>query len=341
MTALAQYARLECPGLWRADPGAQRVESVVSFGEASLVITDHAGRVLSHWSLAAVERINPTEMPALFTPTAEAAEVLEIGDETMVEAIETVRNAVAGTQPHGGRLRRITTALVLLAGAGLAALWLPGALARHTESVLPRAAIAEIEANMIEAVTRVAGAPCKGQQAERALQTLAQRLLPTGSRFLVVPGGDLPTTVLLPNGTTLISRTLVEDHETPDVLAGTILAAHLTAKGPTPLVAFLLDAGPLATLRLLTSGHLPLSAFTEWAETLSTLEDKPLAEADIDALLQEFARVQVASTPYAYALDVTGETVLPMIEGDPMRGTEAPPLLTARDWTALQDICMR
>ena len=55
MTALKKYQRLECTGLWRSDLSAQRREVILSFGKATLVLTDSQNRVLSHWSLIAVE----------------------------------------------------------------------------------------------------------------------------------------------------------------------------------------------------------------------------------------------------------------------------------------------
>ncbi len=54
MTALTEYDRLECAAVWRAAPEAQRRDVFVSVGDATLVITDNADRVLAHWSLAAV-----------------------------------------------------------------------------------------------------------------------------------------------------------------------------------------------------------------------------------------------------------------------------------------------
>ena len=50
MTALKEYARLESGGLWRADADAQRRDVIVSFGDATLVISDSAERALAHWS---------------------------------------------------------------------------------------------------------------------------------------------------------------------------------------------------------------------------------------------------------------------------------------------------
>ena len=90
MTALKEYDRLEASGLWRADPTAQRVEVVVSIGDATLTLTDTAERALAHWSLAAVHRKNPSKRPALYAPSdaADEAEELELSDDDMIAAIE-------------------------------------------------------------------------------------------------------------------------------------------------------------------------------------------------------------------------------------------------------------
>ena len=56
MTALTQYQRLESSGLWREAPDAQRREVIVTFGDASIIITDKNERPLTHWSLAALIR---------------------------------------------------------------------------------------------------------------------------------------------------------------------------------------------------------------------------------------------------------------------------------------------
>ena len=109
MTALSQYERLESTGLWRAAPGEQRREVTVSFGDATLVIADGAGRPLTHWSLAAVERINPGTRPALFAPDADQSETLEIDDDLLIDAMEKVRKTIARRRPRP-ELRRSTTA---------------------------------------------------------------------------------------------------------------------------------------------------------------------------------------------------------------------------------------
>ena len=59
MTALNQYQRLEAAGIWRETPQAQARDVIVSFGDATLVLTDPRSEVpLAHWSLPAVTRFS-------------------------------------------------------------------------------------------------------------------------------------------------------------------------------------------------------------------------------------------------------------------------------------------
>jgi hypothetical protein len=339
VTALTRYARLECPGLWRAAPDAQRIDVIVGFGDASLVISDAAGRPLSHWSLAAVARVNPGEAPALYTPSAEGTETLEIADDTMVEAIETVRRAVLRTRPRSGRLRAAGFALSLAAVLAAGLWWLPDALVRHAVSVLPEPSRQEIGARLFSALQRVTRPPCEGPRAERALAAVADRVSPAVAGGLdavrVVPDG-VEGAVALPGGTVVVGRGLVEDHEAPEVLAGYVLAEAVRAAAAPPLADLLGRAGTIPTLRLLTTGQLPGPALARYAEArLSARPAPPAAEA----LLPAFAAAGLSSAPYAYARDVTGEAVLALLEGDPMRGRPAEPLMSDGDWVALQNVC--
>jgi hypothetical protein len=60
---------------------------------------------------------------------------------------------------------------------------------------------------------------------------------------------------------------------------------------------------------------------------------------DTEHLLTRFAEAGVASTPYARAVDPSGESVLRLIEADPFAQEAAPPLLKDGDWISLQAIC--
>lgn len=339
-TALRKYQRLEAAALWRPEPGAQRLDVIVSLGEATLTISDQRERVQAHWSLAAIARANPGASPAVYHPDADPGETLEIaeGEKEMVAAIETLRTAIARQRPRPGRLRFAGMAASVLAVVLVVTLWLPGAAREHALRVVPGAKRAEIGQALLDHVYRVTGPPCRTQGGASALATLERRLPPQAgrSRLMVVRSG-VTGALRLPGGTTLLSAALVEDHDTPDTVAGHIIAAHVRAAARNPLDALLADAGLWEVLRFLATGSLSDEALRAHAEEL--LRNPPAPPPDA-ALLEGFERWQVRATPYAYSRDITGESVLGLIEADPFtRNAELPPILSDGDWLRLQGIC--
>lgn len=336
MTALKQYQRLESLGVWRERPDAQRRDVIVKFGDASLVMSDRNERALAHWSLAAVTRTNPGQMPAIFTPDAEATETLEIDDTTMIEAIEKVRQLINRRRPQPGRLRSGLLATALAAVAAILVFWMPEALIRHTVAAVPNATRDAIGRTLLTDIGRIAGQPCRTDRGALALSHMAERLLGAeGWRIVVLPGG-VRTAALLPGRIILVNRALVEDFETPEVVAGFVLREAARRERTDPLDALLREAGSLTALRLLTTGAVPRDVLSDYAER--TLATPPPAPA-IGDVLARFTAARVPSTPYAYAIDISGEATLPLIEADPMRGTIAEPVLTDADWVSLQGIC--
>ena len=139
MTALTKYQRLEAAGLWRPARDAQRREVVVSLGDATLTISDFHNQALAHWSLAAIERENPGNLPAIFHPDGDPDETLELaeGETEMIAALERLRLAVDRARPRPGRLRLVGTLAVSALVIGLLVFWLPGAMRRHALDVVP------------------------------------------------------------------------------------------------------------------------------------------------------------------------------------------------------------
>ncbi|MDJ0821101.1 MAG: hypothetical protein QNJ09_04715 [Paracoccaceae bacterium] len=339
MTALKGYDRLEAMGLWRADAEAQRREVVVSLGEATLTISDTSGRALAHWSLAAVTRTNRGKLPALFHPDGDPDETLEIAadEKNMIDGIESITRRIERARPHPGKLRFFLTGAVLAAGIAAVTLWLPDALVQHTVKVVPPVKRAEIGLQLLERVTRVTGQPCAAPSAAPALQRMALRVLGPGrDQDLVVLRSGVPGSAHLPGGIILLDRATVEDHEDADATAGFVLAEHLRAEAADPLHDLLRHAGLIPSLRLLTTGALPPEALEGYAETL--LRQAPAAIPS-ERMLAAFAQAELRSTPYAYAIDVTGETTLALIEADPRAQQGSKEVLSDADWVRLQGIC--
>lgn len=340
MTALREYQRLEATGLWRAGPEAQRREVIVSLGDATLTLSEISGRALTHWSLAALVRSNPGKSPAIYHPDGDPEETLEFSQETeaeMIEAIERLRRAIERRRPRPGKLRLVLGLGIAAAVALGAALWLPDALVRHTAHVVPPVSRVAIGDALLARITRVTGQPCRAEEAIDPLRHLALRILgETRRNALVVLPAGIDSTAHLPGGHILLGRAIIEDPEDPDVTAGYILAEELRRRGTDPLQDLLVHAGLWASLRLLTTGALPDQALQSYA--LHTLEVTP-APVPQDRLLATFRGTELRSTPYAYALDVTGETTLGLIEADPRAAEGSRQVLSDADWVQLQAIC--
>lgn len=335
MTALTKYDRLEATGLWRPTPQEQRREVVVSIGNATLVISDINDQAITHWSLAAVERYGTSNSPSVFHPDGDPGETLELLDSEpeMIEAIETLRKAVLKARPNPGRLRWLGATVSISVVAAALIFWLPDAVQKHTLNVVPDVTRAKIGDALLTRIERVAGTPCRSQPAGPALKTLAVR---TNTKELIVLRSGITDSLYLPGGKVLVNKVLVEDFEEPDVVAGYILAEQVRSQTNDSLKTMLKHLGLHATFTLLTTGNLPSAALDDYAEEVLS-NPRPLA--DETALLAAFATAKIRSTPYAKAVDVTGETTVGLIEADPVSGTLAKPLLRDGDWLRLQAIC--
>lgn len=340
MTALKQYARLESTGLWRDAVEGQRREVGVVFGNASLVIVDNAGRPLTHWSMPAMRRTNPLEMPAIYTPDAAGAETLELSDELMIGAIEKVLRSVAQATPRPGRLRNAGIAVTLSVILGFGVFWLPGALVRQTLLVMPAVKRSEIGATLLGHIQRLAAPTCRDPLGTQALAQLSTRMFGPGRGQIVVipdgPDGGLTHVIDLPGEIVVLGQSQVETASEPAVLAGAILAAIAPRSFSDPLEPILRSAGLMTTLRLLTTGDIPTEILQEHATSL--LQNAP-ARPDVDLLVPVFGAAQVPLTPWAYTIDSTGETVVDLIGADPMTGQTPPEVLNDGDWISLQGIC--
>lgn len=332
MTALQKYQRLECTGLWRAGPDVQRRDVAVAFREATLVISDPRTEVpLSHWSLPAVERLNPGAAPALFSPDGGDSEVLELDDPDMIAALDMVQDVLERRRPHPGRLRGVILGGGLLVVAALAVFWLPGAMARHAAAVLPEATRVEIGHMALADLTRLTGSPCAAPLGKRAAAALADRLKAQGVAEVYVVREGVAQALALPGGIVVLNAKLVESASDAETAAGFALVEAVRARTQDPIQKLLDYAGPMATSRLLATGRLADGAVDGYAEVLIAQAPPPLPA---DQLVPAFQAEGLSMAAYARAL---GDSSLEA--ADPFQGVSPDPALADRDWVSLQAIC--
>ncbi|WP_252729695.1 hypothetical protein [Pacificibacter marinus] len=337
MTALSEYDRLEATALWRPEGETQRVEVIVSLGNATLIISDPNDKTLSHWSLPAIKRVNSvSESHAIFSPGPDTEERLETDDEVMIAAILRIQQAVERGSSHHGRLRGVLFGAVCLGALGLGVFWLPSALVRQAVTIVPGVTRTQIGEALLTRIERLSGQPCDTVHGARALQALKSRLVTNGAGDIVVLRSGVQSAKHLPGGIILLGRSVIEDHEDPDVVAGFVLAEQQRAADVDPLEHLLRSAGLMTSLRLLTSGEIPNEALDTYAEELMRQDPAPI---DTERLIDRFAAAEVRTGPYAYAQDITGVSTLPLIEADAVRVQSARPVLADGNWVALQNIC--
>lgn len=336
MTALDRFVRLESEALWRASPDAQRRDVVISFGDATLVLSDAAGRPLAHWSLAALTRQNGDVTPAIYAPDDAASELLEISDPTMIEAIEEVRKAIAKSRPHPGKLRYWLTAVFIAVTLLLAVFWLPGALTQQTLAVVPQPKRLEIGTQMLRFMQPATGPVCTAQRADAASTRFARRLFgpDTAHQILVVPA-LAQGALALPGGLNIIDAAILQNTDDPAAAAGFILAGRAAMGQTDPLGYLLSQTGLRTTFRLLTTGSIPPDILDQNAQNLVTAQ---APAPDPDVLARMLAAAQIPHGPYRAARDQrSGNT--PDLGPDPMAGQPVPAILNDSDWVALQNIC--
>jgi hypothetical protein len=285
LTALKQYQRLECAGLWQDMGDVQRRDVIVSIGETSLVLRDPRNeQVLAHWSLPAVRR-QGNKLPALYQPGDEADETLELSDPDMIAALETVKKEIAAARPQPGRLRgAILLFCGILVGGGLVG-WLPGALRHHTASVVPPSVRAEIGQMAFDDITRLTGAPCTEPQAQAALASLSARLSGAASPpILLVLRDGLASPGQLPGDIILLPPALIMQQDGPQALGAAIAGQIDIATAADPLLPILSFAGLRATFTLLTTGALPQGALHGYGEAF--LRNPPAAAASTATLTE-------------------------------------------------------
>ncbi|MEM9583508.1 MAG: hypothetical protein AAGA08_10375 [Pseudomonadota bacterium] len=337
MTALKAYDRLETTGIWRESTDAQRRDVVVSFGDASLIIKDKTDTALAHWSLPAIHRENPGKRPALYKPAQDADEELELDDAEVIDAIEKIRRMIERRRPRSGRLRLLISGSIVAAIIAVGVFWLPQALVRNTVAVLPESTRLAIGTTLQGHLSRLTGDACRGTLGATALTRLKTRALQSKfRRAFIVPDLSQRETLVLPGRMMLLDATLVEDHDSPDVAAGFMLKALTDRLAQDPMTPLLEHAGFASTFRLLTTGQIDDAALRNYAEHLIASREPAL---EMETLLSQFEAARVSSTPFAFAVDVTGERTIALIEADPYRDSDAPQLLSDGDWISLQAIC--
>ncbi len=321
--------------MWRASPEHQRKNVIVAVGTATLVMYDYADKPLTHWSLPALVRLNGDARPAIFAPGTESTEELEVSDDSMIDAIERVQRVVKRRGPRNRRPPLSVIAATLCALPIISILWLPELLTTRSAAVVPTAKRIELGERLLSHIQRTSGPPCHTPSGTEALDRLYTRLLGGRKGRLVVLPNGIAQSNHLPGGLILVDPALIENQNSPDVVAGYVIAEAVRADGHDPIARMLEQAGPLAALRLLTTGDVTEDMLNAQAAVLLSQQPEPVG---LGALLERFREAGLSPIPYANAANRNSEVAQGTSQFGP--GGESP-VLSDADWVSLQRICER
>ena len=330
MTAIKKYQRLESMGLWRQHDNPQRIEVVVSFGDATLLLTDLQNRPLTHWSLAAIEQVQKTKDGVIFSADPSASETLQIDDPLMIDAINQIRRSIDSTRAHPGQLRRFLGWGIWILVFIVLAFLMPGIIKRHAAQIMPEITAKAVGKDIQTAIVQTTGPICTSPAVKRILSKLNLRLKgPQDSRILLARLG-MRNAISLPGGVMMINQELLRNSDDPAVLAGYILARRASQQDISDKQRMFGALSLIQALRFFATGAIEPSALQDYANTLLLHDVEPPDPTTLNLL---FAIAEVPITPYAQHSNIN----LNSTAGD---DPSLPPILSPRQMQLLQGTCL-
>ncbi|MEM6945793.1 MAG: M48 family metallopeptidase [Pseudomonadota bacterium] len=376
-TALDEFARLEAPGRYY-DGRSPRMEPViVGFGARTLIIYGRANAdgdtAMAHWPLASLKALNGRGAGEMtLVPSHDAEERLVLDDPVMMRAIQRVCRDLY-RRPVSGRKLGIAG----LWGAGaigsvlLLIFYIIPALAVQLAPMIPlerERALGDAVAGYVARLMGAAGdgdddGLCSSEDGDVALAEMTERLeaaadLPYEIRVDVLDH-ELVNAIAMPGGRIFLFRGLIEKAESPEEVAGVLAheMGHIVHRDPTTGV--LRAAGTAGIFSVVLGDIFGAGILAAAGEAMlnASYQREVEGRADVTAL-EMLAEAGLPSRPFAKFFirlrDEYGDSSAVMAyfsshpslsgraeraEGANTVGETFNPVLSDRDWVALQSIC--
>ena len=233
---------------------------------------------------------------------------------------------------NGKRVLTLLTSLIVI--IALLIFWLPNVLTKHTSGLVYAEQRTQIGRLLLNEISKLSGPPCETKSGTNTLSNFEKRLFPDNDIKVLVFSRGIKTSTHLPGKFILLDSKTVEDFEVPEVAAGFAVVEKIKLDNQDPIEKLLLFSGTRVVLKFLTTGKLNQITLEEYARYL--LSEKPNTPA-FESILQELQLANVNPDPYAYAIDVTGESTADLIGKKVINNHRQ--VLSKNDWLSLQSIC--
>ena len=251
MTAIKKYTRLEASGFWKESTNSQPIEVLITFGKASIILSDYKDNPITHWSLTAIKLLSRNKFEAIFSTDLENGETLKIRDVSMIDAFLLFINKEE-IEPKGSKLKyAIIVSLIIL--SALFVLFLPSKIRSLTQSIISQAHEIQLVEPFINEHIAKHGSVCSSPETDKILSSiltflksdihnLSVRIVRTQKiNILHLPGRSiLVSNKFLQNASN--ERSLVEilEQEFLEALAGKPLETLINEQNLFLLIKFIL-----------------------------------------------------------------------------------------------------
>lgn len=259
MTAIDKYTRLEALGQWREGPDAPLREVVVSFGNATLLLSDLDENPLCHWAMAATFRLSLDGAKAVYTPDTEGFEILEIDDAEMVVAIAQVSRAAVNTKRRTPWSRWVFFGFVVVIVAAVFYAT-PSMLQSQATRMTGHESARKLGTDM---VATLGSDICREPRAGVVRELFQSRVFPDGRTLLLIVKNQ-PRASAFPGGVVVIGEDTLQAMQTPDELAR--LTSTLFAQNEITLTQLFEASSPRELFKYITSGQLSDERLAEAAQ---------------------------------------------------------------------------
>ena len=343
VTALNQYDQLESLELWRDAPDAQRREVVVSLGRTALLVKDLNDNVHAHWDLYAINRLNPNQFPAVYSPGATESETIEITDPHMIEAID-VFHSISHKPARISRVRRklmsVCVGAVIATGAYLGMTLLPDALEEQAVQVTPNVRIQAIDDKLLAEIATVSGPECDLQATTAVLARLMNAIaLDASVKVSFVELGERRS-VHLPGGRILLDHSLLDPDGDPELAASFVLMEFAAGRDRHLFRDLIRFAGSWHTMAFLLGRDIPTGVLQDFVPVVLAQEPSPRS---LEHLLALFSNARLSSYPLAEAIgrdSPLGEALAGAGETG-AQGSGDGLIVDMADWNSLRNACTR
>lgn len=248
MTAIDKYIRLEAVGQWKETPDDAGQEIIVSFGDATLVLSDFQETPTSHWALAGMRRLSLEGTKAVYSPDTQGFETLEIDDAAMVEAISQVSRLTQTQTPKKRRGYGLWVAFIFLL-FGIAAI-APIAIRYQARAMTSPESARYIGYQMIDS-TGID--QCSNSEGNAARDLLVERVFDGDTHRLII-SNEVQGSLVYPGGLIILGISELQGFLSPDDLSNWLINNSNIVD--TTLNAMFRQAPLMSMVNYISSGEL-------------------------------------------------------------------------------------